>query len=207
MPLCASSKRPFFCCTAPVKAPRSWPNSSLSTSVAGSAPQFTFTITLAPPAADAMDRARDQLLARAGLAEQQHRRVGVGHELDGAEHLLHRRRAAQDLAEVEVRVEGLAQVDVLALQLVGALAVGDVARDEDDVRRGPGSAATARSGPRTTAPPTARRGRTPRSALRRSRPSAAPSPSRSAATGRAGRRGTAAEHLARLPGTAAADSR
>jgi hypothetical protein len=31
----ASSSLPFFCRTAPVKAPCSWPNSSLSSSVSG----------------------------------------------------------------------------------------------------------------------------------------------------------------------------
>ena len=104
-----------------------------------------------------MNRPRDQLLAGAGLAEEQHRGIGVGHQLDRPEHLLHRRRAAEDLAEVQVGVERLAQVDVLALELVGALAVGDVADDHDDVRRVAGAvdAQRARSAPRTTGGPPA----------------------------------------------------
>ena len=60
---------------APVKAPRSWPNSSLSSSVSGSAPQLTATNGLRGARAAVVDRARDELLARAGLALDQHRRV------------------------------------------------------------------------------------------------------------------------------------
>ncbi len=44
MPLCASSKRPMRCATAPVKAPFSWPKNSLSSSPVGMAAQLTLTI-------------------------------------------------------------------------------------------------------------------------------------------------------------------
>ena len=43
VPPSASSKRPCRIATAPVNAPFSWPNSSLSTSVGGSAAQLTRT--------------------------------------------------------------------------------------------------------------------------------------------------------------------
>ena len=43
MPPRASSNRPFLSTTAPVKAPRTWPNSSDSRSPSGSAPQLTGT--------------------------------------------------------------------------------------------------------------------------------------------------------------------
>ena len=43
VPLAANSKRPRPSRSAPVKGPRSWPNSSVSTSVSGSAAQFTAT--------------------------------------------------------------------------------------------------------------------------------------------------------------------
>ena len=43
VPPCASSMRPMRRSCAPVKAPRSWPNSSDSRSVAGNAAQFTVT--------------------------------------------------------------------------------------------------------------------------------------------------------------------
>ena len=43
VPRCAVSKSPFFVCTAPVKAPRTCPNSSLSISVSGMAAQLIGT--------------------------------------------------------------------------------------------------------------------------------------------------------------------
>ena len=43
MPPWASSKRPFLSATAPVKAPLTWPKSSDSSSLSGSAPQLTGT--------------------------------------------------------------------------------------------------------------------------------------------------------------------
>jgi hypothetical protein len=42
VPPSADSIRPRFRRSAPVKAPRSWPNSSLSSSVSGSAEQVMF---------------------------------------------------------------------------------------------------------------------------------------------------------------------
>jgi hypothetical protein len=42
-PPLASSNRPIRCASAPVNAPRSWPNNSLSRSPSGIAAQFTFT--------------------------------------------------------------------------------------------------------------------------------------------------------------------
>ena len=89
MPLLASSKRPRFCCTAPVNAPRSCPNNSLSARLEGSAPQFTLTMTASRRRLNLWMRARDQLLAGTGLAKQEDGGVGIGHPLDGAEHLLH----------------------------------------------------------------------------------------------------------------------
>ena len=43
VPPSASEKRPRLSLTAPVKAPRSWPKSSDSSSVSGSAPQLIET--------------------------------------------------------------------------------------------------------------------------------------------------------------------
>jgi len=44
----------------------------------------------------AVQRARDELLAGAGFAVDQHGRVRLGKPADGAEHLLHRRRLTED---------------------------------------------------------------------------------------------------------------
>ena len=57
---------------APVNAPFSWPNSSLSSSVSGSAAQLTATNGPRRAARSLVERARDQLLAGAALAEDQH---------------------------------------------------------------------------------------------------------------------------------------
>ena len=43
MPVWAASKRPVRLLTAPVNAPRTWPNSSLSSRLSLSAPQLTRT--------------------------------------------------------------------------------------------------------------------------------------------------------------------
>src|SRR6185436_20444014 len=51
------------------------------------------------PRGAVVDLPRDQLLAGAGLAGDEHGDVGRGHLLDLAEDLLHGRRRAQDLAE------------------------------------------------------------------------------------------------------------
>ena len=67
---------------APVKAPFSWPNSSLSSSSAGSAAQLTLTNGRSFARRALVDRARDELLADAALAADQHRDVAVGDLLD-----------------------------------------------------------------------------------------------------------------------------
>ena len=79
---------------APVKAPFSWPNSSLSSSSAGSAAQFTFTNGLLLARRALVDGARDQLLADAALAADQHGDVAVGDLLDDERDLAHRRAVA-----------------------------------------------------------------------------------------------------------------
>ena len=77
-----------------------------------------------------MERARDQLLASASLAEQQHGGIRVRDALDRAEDLLHRRRLPDDLAEAPLDLEFFLQVDVLRFELLGALPIRDVAGDE-----------------------------------------------------------------------------
>jgi hypothetical protein len=91
-------------------------------------------LRLERPPAGAVNRPRDQLLAGPRLAEDQHGGIRTGHELDRPEHFLHGGRAAVDFAEVQVRVEGFAEVYVLALELVGAFHLGDVASNHHRVR-------------------------------------------------------------------------
>ena len=65
-----------------------------------------------------VDGVGDQLLAGAGLAAQQHRRVRRRHLLHLLEHLAQRRRVADDLAEVELAVHLLREVAGVLLELL-----------------------------------------------------------------------------------------
>ena len=76
--------------TAPVKAPRSWPNSSLSSSVSGSAAQLTTTKGPSLRGRELVEHARDQLLAGAALAADEHGGVGGGGLAHLREQPLHR---------------------------------------------------------------------------------------------------------------------
>ena len=62
-----------------MNAPFSWPKSSLSISAAGSAAQLTLMNGFPAAGCAGVDGARDELLAGAGLAEDQHGRVGRRH--------------------------------------------------------------------------------------------------------------------------------
>ncbi len=75
VPVSASSKRPMRRSAAPVKAPFSWPNISLSTRSRGIAAQFTRTKRPVAPRTVLVDRRCDELLAGAGLAAYQHARI------------------------------------------------------------------------------------------------------------------------------------
>jgi hypothetical protein len=68
VPRWASSKRPKRRAVAPVNDPFSWPKSSLSTTVSGSAAQLNLMKGPAALAPLYMDGACDQLLADAALA-------------------------------------------------------------------------------------------------------------------------------------------
>ena len=75
---------------------------------------------LAPRAA-LVDRARDQLLAGARLAADQHRRAGGRHRLHQLQHLPERGRLADDVVEVVRGADLLLEVDVLRRELVPQL--------------------------------------------------------------------------------------
>ena len=77
MPPSACSKRPTERALAPVKAPFSWPNSSLSIRSRGIAAMLMATNGPVLALAVVVQRARDQLLAGAGLAGDHHRQVGL----------------------------------------------------------------------------------------------------------------------------------
>jgi hypothetical protein len=94
VPPSASSKRPLRALIAPVKAPFSWPNSSLSSRSAGIAPQL---IGMNGPSRRGEDRAGDDFLAGARLAEDQHVRVECGDLLHEAADAAHGQRIPRGL--------------------------------------------------------------------------------------------------------------
>ena len=87
---------------APVNAPRSCPNSSDSISSGGMAAQFTLTNGLSAQRARAVDGARDQLLAGARFAGDQHPRARRRHLGDLGVQRVHRRRCVPDHLEALV---------------------------------------------------------------------------------------------------------
>ena len=117
MPPAASSKRPAPPFSAPVKAPFSWPNSSLSTSASGSAAQLTLTSARFARARPRVDGARDELLARPGLARDQHGRVGRRDARDPLQHLAQPGGGPDDPARRRRHGDLLPQGEVLVLEL------------------------------------------------------------------------------------------
>ena len=75
VPPSASSKRPFFRCSAPVNAPFSWPNSSASIRLSGQGGAAHLDERFLGPQRVVVNRVRDELLARARFAADEHGRV------------------------------------------------------------------------------------------------------------------------------------
>jgi hypothetical protein len=114
---------PARSCKAPVKAPRRWPNSSLSARVSGRAAQLTCTSGRSRRA-DCVQALGHQLLAHARLAQDQHGQVRAGHQVDLAQQGLHGRAvAAQAALGQGAALQGL-QTGLLAVGLLGQLADG-----------------------------------------------------------------------------------
>ena len=84
VPPSASSSRPRLRSVAPVNAPFSWPNSSLSSRVSRQRRAVDRHERLGRARALRVDRARGDLLAGAALAEQQHGRRGPRDLVDRA---------------------------------------------------------------------------------------------------------------------------
>jgi hypothetical protein len=82
-----------------VNEPRSCPNSSLSSSDSASAAQCSFTNGPDARGLRSWIGRGDQLLARPRLAGDEHTRARRRDLGDGLEHVLHRRRAADDVVE------------------------------------------------------------------------------------------------------------
>ena len=92
VPPLASSRSPLRSCTAPVNDPLMCPKSSRSTRLGIERGQADRQEWAVAPAAVAMNRPRDQLLAGPALARDQHGHVGRRDQCDALEQLLHGRR-------------------------------------------------------------------------------------------------------------------
>ena len=135
MPPWASSKRPSRRATAPVKAPFTWPKSSLSSSSSGMAPQLTATNGRSA-------RRLLQWIARATSSLPvplspviEHRAVGVGDALDDVEHAAQRLARADQVLVVVAAVELALQQLVLGLEAPVLDGLGREAPEHVVVRR------------------------------------------------------------------------
>ena len=90
MPPSAASNRPGLAAIAPVNAPFSWPNSSLSSSVSVSAAQLSAHERAGARGERLVDALGEHLLADAGLAEDEHARSGPSRRARPARTALHR---------------------------------------------------------------------------------------------------------------------
>ena len=119
MPPEASTNLPVWRSVAPVKAPFSWPNRIDSTRLSGIAPQLTATNGLDLRSPRAVDGAREQLLADAGFAFDQHRNGGAGGLLRGAQHAGHGLAAGDDVGEGQAAFAAVPDALQFALQRAG----------------------------------------------------------------------------------------
>ena len=95
VPPSASAKRPSRWLTALVKAPSHVAEELGFEQLLGNRAAVHRDEHALGAAAVVVDRARDQLLAGAALARDQHRAVGVGHLVDDVEHAAQRRRCCR----------------------------------------------------------------------------------------------------------------
>ena len=95
VPPSAISIRPGFAAWAPVNAPFSKPNNSLSSSVPGMAGQLTFTQRPVAPRRTGMDEAREYLFARTAFAEEEDGNVEAGGTINPSPHRLHSGRRSE----------------------------------------------------------------------------------------------------------------
>jgi len=102
--------------TAPVNAPRTWPNSSASSSVSGIALQLSATNRCKASRAVVVDGARDDFLPCSGLTGNQERAVGRGHGFQQLKQVGHRAALADDPFEPIALLELRAQVGILGPQ-------------------------------------------------------------------------------------------
>ncbi len=114
---------------ASVKAPFLWPNSSLSSRFSGIAPQLMATNGAALRVDSRVDGARDELLADAALARDEHRGLEVGDLRDGPEDVEHLRALGEDRLELVLLPDLLLERAVLAPQRLALLGLAQREHD------------------------------------------------------------------------------
>ncbi len=112
VPPSATSKRPNFRLSAPVKAPFSYPNSSLSIEAGRQGRTVHLDQRAIPAGTVLVNRPGHQFLAGARLAQDQDVGVGVGHLLDLLQGEPQRRTLANQLLEADGALDFLAEIDV-----------------------------------------------------------------------------------------------
>ena len=113
---------------APVKAPFSWPKSSLSSRPVGNRGAVQLHERPGAAAAQVVDGAGDELLARAGFPLNEHGRVGGRDDLDLAEDVRQRSAGADDFLEVVLAANFVLEVQLLLVELfleLGDLPIGE----------------------------------------------------------------------------------
>ena len=120
VPPSASANLPRLVIVAPVKAPRTWPNSSDSSSVSGNRRAVHLDQRHLALRAAVMNQPRHHLLAGAGLAGDEHRALGLRDQLGALDHVLHRAAAADDAVVVEFGVALADEVLLFRLQPLAA---------------------------------------------------------------------------------------
>ena len=112
----ASSNLPTWRDSAPVNAPFSRPNNSLSMSVAGIAPQLTRTIVRPLAASELVDLRCEEFLAGSRFSEQEHRGVGARYLPDLLHYPPDGRALSDDAGQPQALSLFQTQVDVLGVQ-------------------------------------------------------------------------------------------
>ena len=116
VPLCASSKRPTRDCDGAGERALDVAEELGLGEPLGNGRRVERDELLIAPRAVVVNRPRDQLLAGAGLALDQHGAVHRRDELERREDLLHRRALPDDVVEAEAVVQLRAQLRVLLAQ-------------------------------------------------------------------------------------------
>ena len=124
VPPSASANLPFLFVVAPVNAPRDVSEQLRLEQRFGNRGAVHLDERHLALRAVEVDGPRDHLLAGAGLAGDEDRALGLGHQLRGVDHLLHAAAAADDAVVIELGVALADEIPVLGAAAADARARG-----------------------------------------------------------------------------------